>query len=305
MGARLPYIRPRKDSSEQPKQNHSRYAVEKENWIYIPVPAIIDENLFDAVQEQLEENKKRARAQQKGETYLLQGLLVCKHCDRAFCGGKSIRHYVKVSSYLYYRCTGTDAIRFGGTKMCNNKQVGACAIESVVWEEVKQLLRNPQRIFDEYQRRLIELEESPVDHTYASIEKRRIKLERGISLLIDSYAEQYIIKDEFESRIKGMRQNLKLIQEQQSKLTEQKNLISEMELVVNNLESFADGVGSKLDSLDWHGRRDIIRQVVKRVEVSTEEINIVYKINKLSNYENGSSSQHCCNGMHCSARGQS
>ncbi len=58
-GIKLPHIRPRKDSSEHPKNNFSRYAVEKENWIYIPVPAIIDEDIFDAVQEQLEENKKK------------------------------------------------------------------------------------------------------------------------------------------------------------------------------------------------------------------------------------------------------
>jgi len=293
-GARLPCIRPRRDSQEQPQQNYSRYAVEKENWIHIPVPAIIDENLFDVVQEQLEENKKRARSQEKGETYLLQGLLVCKHCGRAYCGQKAVRRYVKVSTYLYYRCTGTDSARFGGTKICNNKQVGASAIELVVWEEVKKLLKNPKRIFDEYQRRLTELEESPVDHTYASIEKKRIKLEKGMSLLIDSYAQQYIIKDEFEPRIKAMRKNLQLIQEQQSKLAGQKSLTREMELIVSNLEDFACGISTKLDSLDWHDKRDIIRRVVKRVELSTGEINIVYKVNKLPNYENNS--QHCCNG---------
>ncbi len=85
-GIKLPCIRPRKDSSEQPRNNSSRYATEKENWIYIPVPAIVDENVFNVVQEQLEENKKRARVNQQGATYLLQGLLVCKECGRAYCG---------------------------------------------------------------------------------------------------------------------------------------------------------------------------------------------------------------------------
>ena len=40
-GTKLPCVRPRKDSSAQPRNNSSRYAVEKEKWIYIPVPAII------------------------------------------------------------------------------------------------------------------------------------------------------------------------------------------------------------------------------------------------------------------------
>ena len=241
-GVRLSYIRPRRDSSEQPRNNSSRYPVDKENWIYISVPAIIDEQLFDVVQEQIEENKKRARVHKQGVTYLLQGLLVGKHCGRAYCGGKSTRRYTKRETvHLYYRCTGTDSARFGGTKMCNNKQVSSAAIELVVWEEVKKMLKNPQRIFEEYQRRLVELEKSPIDEASTSLEKRKIKLEKGISLLIDSYAQQYITKDEFEPRIQIMRQNLKTAQEHKNKLVEKENLTKEIELIVTNLENFTVG----------------------------------------------------------------
>ena len=298
-GTRVSPIRPRKDSSAQPKQNYSRYPVEKEDWIYIPVPAIIDEDLFDAVQEQLEENKKRARVHKKGETYLLQGLLVCKHCERAYCGGKSTKRQAeKVSVYSYYRCTGTDSARFGGTKMCTSKQVGSEAIELIVWEEVKKLLKDPQRLFEEYQRRLTGLNKSPVDEACALLEKKKTKLERGISLLIDSYSQEYITKDEFEPRIQAMRQSLKVTKEQQNKLTEQKNVTKEIELLVTNLENFADGITLNLDNLDWHGKRNIIRLVVKRIEISNEEINVVYKVSKLPEYKNDTSTQHCCNGTH-------
>jgi site-specific DNA recombinase len=54
-----------------------------EEWITIPVPALIDADLFDAVQEQLEENRRRARISEKGSRYLLQGLLVCAKCGYA------------------------------------------------------------------------------------------------------------------------------------------------------------------------------------------------------------------------------
>ncbi len=68
-----------------------------------------------------------------------------------------------------------------------------------------------------------------------------------------------------------------------------------MELIVTNLENFSCGIGSELDSLKWSGKRYIIRRVVKRIEISGEEINIVYKINELPDYENDTSAQHCCN----------
>ena len=295
-GARIAYIRPRRDSSEQPKHYASRYAVDHKDWICISVPAIVDEAIFDAVQEQMEENKKRARVHKKGEIYLLQGLLVCQYCGRACCGGKSIKRSAKKETvHLYYRCIGTDSARFGGTKMCTNKQVSSFAIECVVWEEVKKLLKNPQRIFEEYQRRLMELEKSPVDEAYASLEKRKIKLEKGISLLIDSYAQQYITKDEFEPRIQIMRQNLKITEEQRNKLAEQKNLTREIKIVVTSLEQFSGGIMANMDKLDWHEKREVMRRVVKRIELGEDEINVVYRINKLPEYKNDTSAQDCCN----------
>lgn len=118
------------------------------------------------------------------------------------------------------------------------------------------MLKNPQRIFEEYQRRLIELEKSPVDDIYTSLEKRREKLERGISLLIDSYAQQYITKTEFEPRIQAMRKNLLLIQEQQNKLIEQRHLTKEIELIVSNLDQFSGKIIENLDQfrLVWQTR---------------------------------------------------
>ncbi|MBY0544568.1 MAG: hypothetical protein K2Q14_03345 [Gammaproteobacteria bacterium] len=143
----------------------------------------------------------------------------------------------------------------------------------------------------------MELEKAPVDDVYTSLEKRKIKLERGISLLIDSYAQQYITKDEFEPRVQTMRKNLKLAQEQQNMLIEQRNLTKEMELIVTNLEHFSGGIAENLEQLDWHGRRDMIRRVVKRIEMGNDEINVVYKVNKLPEPKNNTGTQHCCNGM--------
>jgi site-specific DNA recombinase len=54
--------------------------------ITIPVPALVDPALFAAVQEQLAENRRRARIPEKGSRYLLQGRLVCAQCGYAYHG---------------------------------------------------------------------------------------------------------------------------------------------------------------------------------------------------------------------------
>ena len=58
------------------------------------------------------------------------------------------------------------------------------------------------------------------------------------------------------------------------------------------------GIDENLDKLDWHGKRNMIRCVVKRIEIGNEEINVVYKVNKLPEYKNNDSAQHCCNSKH-------
>ena len=123
--------------------------------MFIPVPPLIEEALYDAVQEQLAENRRRARQSQRGARYLLQGLLVCKVCGYAYYGkplSPSARKH-RPRGYAYYRCVGTDSYRFGGHRICANTQLRTDLVELAVWHEVCQLLKEPQRLEREYHRR--------------------------------------------------------------------------------------------------------------------------------------------------------
>lgn len=71
-----PRLRAQRGRSLQPKHAYSHRDVSPEQWMSIPVPALVDAALFDAVAEQLQENRARARVPQRGAKYLLQGLLV-------------------------------------------------------------------------------------------------------------------------------------------------------------------------------------------------------------------------------------
>ncbi len=156
IGEMRPRLRAHRGRAEQPRRAYSVYNVPREEWIEIPVPAIIDEALFDAVGEQLAENRVRNRQRKRGARYLLQGLLVCQSCGHAFYGKPVSRSSGKGKrrDYAYYRCIGTDAYRFGGQRICYNKQVRTDVLEEAVWDDVCSLLSEPERIEREYQRRL-------------------------------------------------------------------------------------------------------------------------------------------------------
>ena len=84
-GPLRPRLRAQRNGSLQPRRAVSDSAVPREEWVFIPVPPL-EEALYDGVQEQLAENRHRARQSQRGARYLLQGLLVCKVCGYAYYG---------------------------------------------------------------------------------------------------------------------------------------------------------------------------------------------------------------------------
>lgn len=149
VGQMQPRLRPGRGRSPQPRRPYSIYPVDTQEWIEIPVPALVDEPLFETVQHQLSENRQRARQSQRGAKYLLQGLVVCKMCGYAFYG-KPVSNKAakgKTRDYAYYRCIGTDAYRFGGQRICSNTQMRTDLLETAVWKEVRALLQHPQRRF--------------------------------------------------------------------------------------------------------------------------------------------------------------
>jgi hypothetical protein len=92
-----------------------------------PVPAVIDNELFAAVQEQLAENRQRNRQTRRGQRSLLQGLLVCWRCGYAYYG-KAISPRAangKRRDYAYYRCCGSDAIALAVSAGAPTRNCGA------------------------------------------------------------------------------------------------------------------------------------------------------------------------------------
>lgn len=280
IGPMRPRLRARRGGSLQPRRAYSTYDVPPEEWIQVPVPQIIDVGLFDAVQEQLQENKQRARQQQKGARYLLQGLITCTRCGYAYYGKPVSTGAAKGKrrDYAYYRCIGTDAYRFGGQRVCENKQVRTDLLETAVWHEVQGLLENPQRIEEEYRRRLEKPGKTMKEGEGARLRTQIGKLRQGVARLIDSYAEGLIEKGEFEPRITQMKQRIEKLEKQSGQLSDEATLQAELRLIIGRMGDFATRVKDGLSQVDWSTQRDIIRSLVKRVEVDQEQVNVVFRV---------------------------
>jgi site-specific DNA recombinase len=281
VGPRPARLRPVRGGSEQPRRAYGLYDTPAEERITVPVPRLVDPALFDAVSEQLAENRHRSRQSGRGARYLLQGLLVCRSCGYAYygkavslCAAKGHRR-----DYAYYRCCGSDAYRFGGQRVCSNAQVRTDRLDEAVWREVERLLHDPARIAAEYERRLDEARRRGSDGPdLAAAEAQLGKLRRGMGRLIDSYAEGLIERAEFEPRIAGFRQRIGGWEAQIKTMRDEATLQSTLSLVIGRLEDFAKRVHDQMSKVDWLMQRDLIRTLVKRVEIDQDDVNVVFRI---------------------------
>jgi site-specific DNA recombinase len=176
------------------RRGYSGKAVPQDEWITIPVPALIDAVLFETVQAQLDENRRRARLPEQGSRYVLQGLLVCRQCGYAYCGRTNdARH-------AYERCAGAmNMPRHGFARVCGNKPLRLEQTDAAVWHEVCRLLAQPERLEQAYRQRLHPQAQS---QAHQGLETQMGKLRRGLARLIDSYAEGLIDKQEFGDRLR-------------------------------------------------------------------------------------------------------
>ena len=289
-------LRPLRGTPAQPRRLHVKRATPREEWVPIPVPALVEEELFAAVQAQLVENGERLRRTHPGHRYLLQGLLVCQQCGYAYVG-KSKSHGGRPDRVQYYQCNGASQQRLLGQSICRNKMVRMADLDAAVWEDVSALLAEPQRIEQEYQRRL---DGKPSNNEFEQLRQTIAKVKNGIARLIDAYSEGLLDKAEFEPRLRRAKERLTQLESAHQAERQRATEAQELRLVIGRLQDFAAQVKSGLGDTPWKTRREIIRALVKRIEVDGQLVRMVYRINdgpfaKAAGQKSGGMAHYCCN----------
>jgi len=295
VGERRQPLRPGRGRPEHPRCLGSRYHGAPGDQVVIPVPAIVSEDLFHAVAEQLAENRKRLR-QQKKASYLLQGLLECSCCGYGWYG-HGLSRFARNSDnhcYPYYRCGGRDAFRFGGRPICSNKPLRLDRLDAAVWADVCAVIQNPGDLRSEFERRLNGDCQSNIN--LAQINKQIAAVRRSISRLIDAYEDGLLDKQEFEPRMQQARQRRDRLQQDATAVADRTTQQAELRLVLGHLDQFAAQVREGLDRADQDTRRQIIRALVKVVKIEENHVRIIYRVSPrpfADGRSGGHFRQHC------------
>ena len=259
-------LRLRGGTASRDSANHER---PREEWIEIPVPAIVDEPTFARAQELLQENKARA-PRRTLEPSLVQGLVSCQKCGYALSRA-STRSTARMIHY--YRCIGSDGWRHLGGPGCDTRPLRQDLLDEVVWTEVIRLLEEPALIQQELDRRLAAAQAADPTRTRTqAVERDLARVGKTMERSLTAYQEELVSLEQLRERMPLLRQREQTLRQELSALVEQTRDRAAHLRLAETLAAFLTRLRATAETLDVIERQRIVRLVVKEVLVSDDTI---------------------------------
>jgi site-specific DNA recombinase len=246
--------------------NHER---PREEWIEIPVPALIEEPTFARAQELLHENKLRSRRRTIAPS-LVQGLVSCRRCGYALS-----RTSTRSSARLihYYRCIGSDAWRHLGGPRCDNRPVRQDLLDQIVWTEVIRLLEDPALIEHELDRRLAAARAAdPTKQREQRVQRDLVRVGKSIERVLTAYQEDLLSLEQLRERMPSLRQREQALRAELQSIADQTRERSTYLRLAETLSAFLSRLRTAADTLDILDRQRLVRLLIKEVLVGDDTI---------------------------------
>ena len=241
----------------------------RDEWIEIPVPALVSEESFARAQELLRENKIRSRRRTITPS-VVQGLVSCQKCGYAFSRTST---YTSARKLHYYRCIGSDSWRKLGGAVCDNHPVRQEILDQIVWAEVIRLLEDPTLIQQELDRRLLAARSSdPTKKREQSLQRELTRVGKGVERLLNAYQEDLLSIEQLRERMPALRQREQALRAELQAIADQANDRATFLHLAETLTAFLGRLRSAADTLDVIERQRIVRLVVKEILIGDDSI---------------------------------
>jgi site-specific DNA recombinase len=251
---------------------HSHARRPPEDWITIPVPAIVRDEVFAQVQAKLATNQQAASRNNTQQAYLLRALVSCGACHLSCMARTTGR------GYSYYLCRGrTDALRQARGERCTARYTPAQQVDDVVWQDLCALLTDPAQVAHALERaRGGAWLPQELQARQATIRQALDQLARQQQRLLDAYLAEVLGFAEFERKRHELdrRQATLLGQQRQLDALAQQRL--ELSAVASGIEEFCATVRAGLATASFTQRRLLVELLIDRVIVRDSEVEVRY-----------------------------
>ena len=273
---RLLYNRTQAVSDRQRLGKHRRGFRPKEEWIEIPVPAIIDDDLFEAVTGAAATHSRFSPRRLREENWLLRRLVVCGACGvRTVCDRRGPNLY-------YYVCPHRDPVQAGGPdRRCRQPSVRAAELDAFVWGQIREALLRPELLWAG--EKAVVNATGPSDDEVLAVQLARFERELARTAaekarLFDGYQAGVLPLGELQRRVPEVDRRRLELQQQQAELEARRAELANHNRLRGRITTFAQRVRRGLEQLDFAGRQRLLRLLVEEVRVTGGRVQIRLRI---------------------------
>jgi site-specific DNA recombinase len=252
----------------------------EEEWIEVPVPAIITADTFDAAQRVASHNSAFSARRAPTDRWLLRGLVICGPCGiKCGCARTPTS---RGGHNHYYTCAYHNELKAGGPdRRCQQRQIRADELDTLVYDQIRRAMLRPE-LLTAGEAAVASREPVPDDELLAGqvvrLQRQLDDAERERQRLIDIYQAGLIELHELTRRNQELSSRQARLQAQREQL-----VADRVELTINNrlrkrVGDFAEAVAASIDELDFTGRQRLMRIVVEQVRVTGWQVDIHLRI---------------------------
>jgi site-specific DNA recombinase len=245
-----------------------------EDWIAIPIPALISQDIFDQVQAKLVQNQQGSPRNNTHYEYLLRGLVSCGGCQLSATARSTPK------GQQYYLCRGrTNALRAPAAERCTARYTPAQQLDALVWADLCALLTDPIQV-----RAALERAQGGA-WLPQELQARRTGLQQAISQLsrqqerlLDAYLAGALDLPLFERKRSDLEQRTSSVRTQLQELEVLAQQRIELRAIADSVEAFCAQVRTGLTNASFAQRRALVELLIDRVIVTNDEVEIHYAI---------------------------
>src|SRR5215831_17945296 len=275
LAARMQMRPPRRRGATTPS-NTTGHQRPRDEWIEIPVPALVTEETFARAQELLYHNQVRSRRRTIAPS-VVQGLVGCAKCGYAL---SRVSTQTSARKLHYYKCIGSDSWRKLGGPVCNNNRfIRQELLDQIVWDEVVRLLQDPVLIQQELDRRLVAARTSdPTKKREQSLQGELHQVDKAIERLLTAYQQELCSLEQLRERMPTLRQREQALRGELRAIADQANDRAALLRLAETLTAFLTRLRTSAENLTVMERQKIVRLLVKEILVGEDAITIRHSI---------------------------
>ena len=230
---------------------------------------------FDLVQGKLAQNQSFATRHNTVHQYLLRALVSCGICQLSCCA-----RTVKESHHGYYVCSGkAKPVQNRREEKCPSRFIPAQQLDDLVWQDLCDLLLNPQSIaWAMHRAHAGQWLPQQLQSRQQNLLRGQRSLEQQLKRLTDAYLAGVIPLGEYQRRRQEIEDRIRALQHQLEQLLAQVERHQELAGLVTHVEDFCQRIQTSLANPSFEQKRQLVELLVDRVVVTDSSVEIRYAI---------------------------